>query len=72
MTTPGEEAIRRRYEDEERKRVEYERSRLNLTVRKAVITKAVCSRCNHSWPYMDGDENRPCPACGGGTGRSWP
>lgn len=42
-----------------------------LTVRKAVIEKSVCRNCAHSWPYIEGDELKRCPACQGGEPQSW-
>lgn len=63
MTTRGEEEIRRRMENEARLQREYERERDGLTVIKQTIVQARCVRCNHTRPYREGDENRPCPAC---------
>lgn len=70
MTTLGEESIRREYEERARRAERDRRERGNLTVQHFVRSVARCDRCHAEWPYKPGDENKPCPKCGGGS-RSW-
>lgn len=71
MTTRWEEQRRREAEWLEAEQRRYDRERRNLTVRKVVVTRAVCDRCHASRPYSEGDEDRICPSCGGGVMHSW-
>lgn len=36
------------------------------SVRKVIMEKLVCVRCNYQGPYREGAEFDPCPSCGGG------
>lgn len=71
MTTLGEERIRREYEERERRAREFDRERKHLTVYKQTRVTARCSRCNYERPYVDGAEDRVCPACNGGSPQFW-
>lgn len=63
--------ILEREEERARARDALRRKELGLTVTVQVVKNALCLNCHHSWPYKNGDENKPCPACGGGKAIVW-
>lgn len=71
MTNIVDNLLRDKAIREEGRKIRLHREQNNLTVRKKVIIQASCDFCQHTWPYTEGDEDKPCPACQGGSGKFW-